>query len=93
MNISDLGHDLEHCLQLRRQLRQLPGVWAGVRGPCHASLHWEMQLGVVTEPGLWGQMWAFMSSPHLTACMHLGRLLSLPGLSFFIFNMGIPLTS
>uniref|UniRef100_A0A4X1V167 Calponin-homology (CH) domain-containing protein n=1 Tax=Sus scrofa TaxID=9823 RepID=A0A4X1V167_PIG len=29
VNISDLGHDLEHCLQLRRQLRQLPGVWAG----------------------------------------------------------------
>ncbi|XP_019500408.1 PREDICTED: spectrin beta chain, non-erythrocytic 5 [Hipposideros armiger] len=29
VNIGDLGQDLEHCLQLRRQLRELRGVWAG----------------------------------------------------------------
>uniref|UniRef100_A0A8C3VFV2 Spectrin beta, non-erythrocytic 5 n=1 Tax=Catagonus wagneri TaxID=51154 RepID=A0A8C3VFV2_9CETA len=29
MNVGDLGRDLEHCLQLRRRLRQLRGVWAG----------------------------------------------------------------
>ncbi|XP_073733567.1 spectrin beta chain, non-erythrocytic 5 [Callorhinus ursinus] len=28
VNLGDLGQDLEHCLQLRRQLRKLPGVWA-----------------------------------------------------------------
>lgn len=34
VNLGDLGQDLEHCLQLRRRLRRLPGVWAQVRGPC-----------------------------------------------------------
>ncbi|XDA78301.1 hypothetical protein R6Z07F_008401 [Ovis aries] len=29
VNVSDLGQDLEHCQQLHRQLRKLPGVWAG----------------------------------------------------------------
>ena len=33
MNVGNLGRDLEHCLQLRRQLHQLRGVWAQVRGP------------------------------------------------------------
>ncbi|XP_057162138.1 LOW QUALITY PROTEIN: spectrin beta chain, non-erythrocytic 5 [Ursus arctos] len=28
VNLGDLGQDLEHCLQLRRRLRKLPGVWA-----------------------------------------------------------------
>uniref|UniRef100_G1MDF6 Spectrin beta, non-erythrocytic 5 n=1 Tax=Ailuropoda melanoleuca TaxID=9646 RepID=G1MDF6_AILME len=28
VNLGDLGQDLEHCLQLRRRLRRLPGVWA-----------------------------------------------------------------
>lgn len=31
MNVGNLGRDLEHCLQLRRQLHQLRGVWAQVR--------------------------------------------------------------
>lgn len=34
MNIGDLGQDLEHCLKLRRQLREFRGIWAGVRRPC-----------------------------------------------------------
>uniref|UniRef100_A0A671DN44 Spectrin beta, non-erythrocytic 5 n=1 Tax=Rhinolophus ferrumequinum TaxID=59479 RepID=A0A671DN44_RHIFE len=29
VNIGDLGQDLAHCLQLRRQLREFRGVWAG----------------------------------------------------------------
>ncbi|CAK7301658.1 Spectrin beta chain, non-erythrocytic 5 [Vulpes lagopus] len=28
VNVGNLGRDLEHCLQLRRQLHQLRGVWA-----------------------------------------------------------------
>ncbi|XP_032273432.1 spectrin beta chain, non-erythrocytic 5 [Phoca vitulina] len=28
VNLGDLGQDLEHCVQLRRRLRKLPGVWA-----------------------------------------------------------------
>ncbi|XP_034850492.1 spectrin beta chain, non-erythrocytic 5 [Mirounga leonina] len=28
VNLGDLGQDLEHCLQLRRRLCKLPGVWA-----------------------------------------------------------------
>lgn len=37
MNVSDLGQDLEHCQQLHRQLRKLPGVWAGVRCPASGN--------------------------------------------------------
>ncbi|XP_032336758.1 spectrin beta chain, non-erythrocytic 5 [Camelus ferus] len=33
VDVGDLGQDLEHCLQLRRRLHKLQGVWAGVRGP------------------------------------------------------------
>nr|KAF6487643.1 spectrin beta, non-erythrocytic 5 [Rousettus aegyptiacus] len=29
VNIGDLGQDLEHCLKLRKQLREFRGVWAG----------------------------------------------------------------
>uniref|UniRef100_A0A8C7EU33 Spectrin beta, non-erythrocytic 5 n=1 Tax=Neovison vison TaxID=452646 RepID=A0A8C7EU33_NEOVI len=28
VNVGELGQDLEHCLQLRKRLRKLPGVWA-----------------------------------------------------------------
>ncbi|XP_045863809.1 spectrin beta chain, non-erythrocytic 5 [Meles meles] len=28
VNLGELGQDLEHCLQLRKHLRELPGVWA-----------------------------------------------------------------
>lgn len=31
MNVGDLGHSREHCLQLLKRLRGFRGVWAGVR--------------------------------------------------------------
>lgn len=70
MNVGDLGQDLEHCLQLRKQLHMFRGVWAGVRGPsmeraAGASPHWEIKLRVVTRQGLWSLMWALVSAPHL----------------------------
>lgn len=68
MNIGDLGQDLEHCLKLRRQLREFRGVWAGVRRPGRGRPvhppHWEIQLSVVTEHELWNHMWAQVSAPH-----------------------------
>lgn len=61
VNIGDLGQDLAHCLQLCRQLREFRGVWAGVRGLGWGEVsqripHWGLQLSVVTQPGLWGQV-------------------------------------
>lgn len=45
MNLGDLGQDLEHCVQLRRRLRKLPGVWARVRGPCGGEVSHRVPTG------------------------------------------------
>lgn len=69
MNIGDLGQDLEHCLKLRKQLREFRGVWAGVRRPCLGEVGQRIPaLGATAqstdEYGLWSHMWAQVAAPH-----------------------------
>ncbi|XP_064148191.1 spectrin beta chain, non-erythrocytic 5 isoform X4 [Loxodonta africana] len=61
LNVSELGQDLEHCLQLSRQLCTFRGTLAGVRGPCLGrGQPWPPLLGktsAVTEQGALVAQW------------------------------------
>lgn len=79
MNIGDLGQDLEHCLKLRKQLREFRGVWAGVRRPCLGEVGQHIPaLGATAQST--DRVWAL--EPHvgssgsstLSSCTCLGRL-------------------
>ncbi|XP_037691030.1 LOW QUALITY PROTEIN: spectrin beta chain, non-erythrocytic 5 [Choloepus didactylus] len=78
VHVSDLGQDLEHCLQLSRHLRQFLGASVGVRGPpgeslAMASPHGRIRLRGGKERGL-GPAGASGIDSALTTCTRRGRL-------------------
>lgn len=97
VNLGELGQDLEHCLQLRKRLRELPGVWAEVWGRREEG---ETQstcphggtelLRIVRQHGS-GE--GSSHCPRLTTCMCLGSPLISPSRSSYVFKMGIMLAS
>ena len=87
VDMGDLGQDLEHCLQLRRQLHKLRGVWAQVWGPCGAEVSQLIPKGHLKAQSS-DPAWVLPSSV-LTICMCLARPPISPSLSFFIFKIGI----